>query len=57
MINIYCDTCKTIVGIIEKDALVYSDSGIVIYCKACKKGDRLIIIDENQLMSVMEEKE
>ena len=37
MINIYCDTCKMIVGIIEKDALVYSDGGIDILCDECKK--------------------
>jgi len=61
MINIYCDSCKMIVGIIEKDALVCSSDqyyGIEIFCNKCKK-ERInnYYYDINQLVSVMEEKE
>ena len=37
MINIYCDSCKKVVGIIKKDALVLGDGGIDILCDECKK--------------------
>jgi len=53
MINIYCDSCKTVVGIIKKDALVYSDGGIVIYCKSCKKDQIKFYGDDNQLVKVL----
>jgi len=54
MINIYCDTCKTVVGIIKKDALVYSDGGIEIFCDECKK-ERInnYYYDDNQLVKIL----
>ena len=58
MINIYCDTCKTVVGIIENDALVCSSDqfyGIEIYCNECKKKRiGIYFYDENQLVKVLE---